>query len=114
MPTHRIQFLRRRGLDENKGYSLTFLSKETGVKRKDLQEVYDRGAGAWKTNIKSVRMKGTFKKNVNAPRSQKLSKNQWSMSRVYAFLNKLDNIMLGKRKTMNQDQDIFRKYFLKK
>jgi hypothetical protein len=32
-------------------------------------------------------MKGTFKKNVEAPMSQKLSKEQWAMARVYSFLN---------------------------
>jgi hypothetical protein len=32
-------------------------------------------------------MKGTFKKFVNAPMSQKLSKEQWAMARVYSFLD---------------------------
>jgi hypothetical protein len=32
-------------------------------------------------------MKGSFKKNVAAPRSQKLSKEQWAMARVYSFLD---------------------------
>jgi hypothetical protein len=32
-------------------------------------------------------MKGTFKKNVDAPMSQKLSKEQWAYARVYSYLN---------------------------
>jgi len=52
-----------------------------------LQEVYNRGIGAYKTNPLSVRMKGTFKKGVNAPMSQKLSKEQWAMARVYSFID---------------------------
>jgi hypothetical protein len=32
-------------------------------------------------------MKGTFKKNVKAPYSKKLSKEQWAMARVYSFLD---------------------------
>jgi hypothetical protein len=33
-------------------------------------------------------MKGTFEKGVKAPMSQKLSKEQWAMARVYSFLDK--------------------------
>ena len=113
MSTHKKQFLKRRGLDENKGYSLSFLSKETGISRRDLQKIYDRGTGAWKTNIQSVRMKGTFKKNVNAPRKKKLPKEMWAKARVYAFLNKLDRIKARKQSRMNQDCDIARKYYKK-
>jgi len=109
--THRTQFLRRQGLDTKESYSLAEISKMSGVKKSDLQEVYNRGSGAWRTNINSVRMKGTFKKNVVAPRSAKLSREQWSMARVWAFLNKLERIKEGKQKYMNQDQDIFRKYY---
>jgi hypothetical protein len=49
--------------------------------------VYNRGIGAYKTDPLSVRMKGSFKKGVNAPMSQKLSKEQWAMARVYSFLD---------------------------
>ena len=103
--THRTQFLKTHNLDTSKSYGLSALAKVSGVKRKDLQTVYNRGVGAWKTNIKSVRMKGTFKKNVDAPRSAKLTKEQWGMARVYAFLNKLDRIKEGKQKRLNQDCD---------
>jgi hypothetical protein len=62
--THRIQFLRRHGLDTNKSYGLSALAKVSGVRRSHLQKVYNRGVGAYKTNLKSVRLKGSFKKNV--------------------------------------------------
>ena len=75
--THRSQFLRRHQLDTSKSYGLSALAKVSGVARKDLQKVYNRGVGAWKTNIRSVRMKSTFKKNVDAPRSAKLTRQQW-------------------------------------
>jgi len=32
-------------------------------------------------------MKGTFEKFVNAPMSQKLSKEQWAMARCYSFID---------------------------
>jgi hypothetical protein len=84
--THRENFLRKHNL-EDKGYSLNDLSKISGYKKRTLQDVYDRGIGAYKTNPQSVRMKGTFEKGVNAPMSQKLSKEQWAMARVYSFLD---------------------------
>ena len=104
--THRIQFLRRHGLDTNKSYGLSALAKVSGVRRSHLQKVYNRGVGAYKTNLKSVRLKGSFKKNVDAPASAKLSKEQWAIARVFAFLNKLDRIKEGKQIRMNQDCDI--------
>jgi len=72
---------------KDQGYSLSALSRYSGVSHNILQQVYNRGIGAYKTNPLSVRMKGTFKKFVNAAMSQKLSKEQWAMARVYSFLD---------------------------
>ena len=84
--THRLRFLRKHRLSV-RGYSLGELSKVSNVSRPILQQVYDRGIGAYKTNPTSVRMKGTFRKGVKAPYSKKLSKEQWAMARVYSFLD---------------------------
>ena len=84
--THRANFLRKNNL-EDKGYSLNDLSKISGKSKRVLQEVYNRGIGAHSTSPLSVRMKGTFEKGVDAPMSQKLSKEQWAMARVYSFLD---------------------------
>ena len=84
--THRLRFLRKHHLAEH-GYSLSELSKTSKVSQPILQQVYDRGIGAYKTNPTSVRMKGTFRKGVRAPYSKKLSKEQWAMARVYSFLD---------------------------
>jgi hypothetical protein len=84
--THRQRFLRKYDL-EDKGYSIPELSKISGYSVGTLQEVYNRGIGAYKTNPTSVRMKGTFIKGVNASMSRKLSKEQWAMARVYSFLD---------------------------
>jgi len=84
--THKTNILKKYDL-EDKGYSLEELSKITGEPISTLQEVYNRGIGAYKTNPTSVRMKGSYKKNVKAPMSKKLSKEQWAMARVYSFLD---------------------------
>jgi hypothetical protein len=72
---------------EDKPYSLTELSKISGYSKPVLQEVYNRGIGAYKTQPSSVRMIGSYKKGVSAPMSMKLSKEQWAMARVYSFLD---------------------------
>jgi hypothetical protein len=85
--TRRENFLNKKGLSTDRSYSLKELSKFAGVPISTLQVVYNRGIGAYKTNPESVRMEGTFEKNVNAPMSMKLSKEQWAMARVYSFLD---------------------------
>jgi len=85
--THRENFLRGKGLDAGNSYSLSQLSKISGKSHSVLQQVYNRGIGAYKSDPSSVRMKGSYKKGVNAPMSMKLSKEQWAMARVYSFLD---------------------------
>jgi hypothetical protein len=95
--THREHFLKDNSLVE-RGYSLRELSKISSVPLNKLQEVYNRGIGAYKTNPSSVRLKGSYVKGVNAPMKNKLSKEQWAMARVYSFLDgnpKHDNDLRG-------------------
>jgi len=84
--THRESVLKTWKL-EDKSYSLKKLASITSVPLSTLQEVYDRGIGAYSTQPKSVRLKGSFVKNVDAPMKKKLSPQQWAMARVYSFLN---------------------------
>jgi len=84
--THRQEVLKRLKM-KDEPHSIEDLSKASGVPVKILTEVYKRGVGAYRTQPKSVRLKGSFVKNVDAPMSKKLSKEQWGMARVYSFLN---------------------------
>lgn len=90
MLTHRQSWLKKNKL-EDRSYSLSELSKISRVSMKTLQEVYNRGIGAYTAPgggvAKSVRLKGSFVKNVDAPASMKLSKEQWAMARIYSFLD---------------------------
>lgn len=72
---------------KDEGHSLDELAKASGISREVLQEVYNRGIGAYSTSPESVRMKGSYKKGIKAPMSQKLSKEQWAMARVYSFID---------------------------
>lgn len=85
--TWKQKFNKELGYDKDEPHDKEELSEITSIPIKYLDEIYDRGIGAWKTNIESVRMKDTFKKNPNVKsRSRKLPKEQWAMARVYSFL----------------------------
>jgi len=84
--THRQQWIKKNKL-EDRPYGLAELAKISKTPLKTLQEIYNRGIGAYKTQPNSVRMKGTFEKGVVAPASMKLSKDQWAYARVYSWLN---------------------------
>ena len=103
--THRQSVLKALGLPKDTTLSLDELSFKTDLPIEALQEIYNRGIGAWKTNISSVRLKD-FSKNPNLskyPRSARLGKEQWAMARVYSFVDK--------GKTFHTaDSDIARKY----
>lgn len=84
--THRENVLKHYGLPDH-SYSVQDLSMITKVPLEILQEVYNRGIGAYHTNPKSVRLSGSYVKNIKAPLKYKLSKEQWAMARVYSFLD---------------------------
>jgi len=102
MLTHKQQFNKRIRQSLNASHSLPELAKLSNISLGILKEVYERGRGAWKTNIRSVRTKGTFRKNQDLPRSKKLSAEQWGMARVYAFINKFQ------KGGLNHDLDLAR------
>ena len=99
--TNKQEWNKRHGFDKDQSHTKAQIAKVSKIPIKTLNEVYDRGIGAYKTNPQSVRMKGTFKKDVKAPMSQKLSKERWAMARVYSYVNKKEG-----RKTLNHDTDL--------
>lgn len=64
------------------------ISKKTGIPKKILDEVYDRGVGARKSNPESVRQASTGKKVGGKSLRGKMSAEQWAMSRIYSFVMK--------------------------
>lgn len=64
------------------------ISKLTGIPMSILDEVYDRGVGARKTNPESVRSVKTGKKVGGKSLRGKMSAEQWGASRVYSFVMK--------------------------
>lgn len=100
MSTNREEYLKRHKLPKDTSLSKKDISRISKIPISILDDVYDRGIGAYKSNPQSVRTK-EGKKDPSAPLSKKMSKEQWAMSRVYSFVNKLE----GKRK-LNHDTDL--------
>ena len=89
--THRLNFLRKWGLPEDTSLSLEDISTLTNIPIEALQMVFNRGVGAWKTNIESVRLKKDYSKNPDTtkyPRSSRLGKENWAFARVFSFIDK--------------------------
>jgi len=101
--TNKQDFNKRHKQPINEDNSKKDISKLSGIKMNILDEVYDRGIGAYKTNPQSVRTK-EGKKDPKAPMSKKMSKEQWGMARVYSFVNKVEG-----RKKLNHDLDLAEK-----
>jgi len=105
MITNKQMYLKKMGL-EDRSYSLPELSAISGLPLKALNAVHSRGLGAHSSNLESVRLKGSFKKNPDTgkfPAASRLSASQWAMARVYSFLNK-------GRTYETADSDIAKKY----
>ena len=99
--TNKQEWNKRHKFDKDESHSKSEIAKVSKIPKKIIDEVYERGIGAYKTNPTSVRMKGSYKKDVKAPMSKKLSKEQWAMARVYSFVNKIEG-----RKKLNHDKDL--------
>jgi hypothetical protein len=93
--SNKKQFLAKHNLPEKTMLSLEDISHLSGIPIDALILVRNRGIGAWKTNPESVRLYSTGEKVPEAPRKLKMSKEQWSAARVYAFANKSKKVYYG-------------------
>jgi len=71
MATWKEKFNKKYNHPKGASHSLSDISKETGVSKKGIQQIYNKGIGAYKTNPQSVRPNVT-------------SKEQWAYARVYS------------------------------
>jgi len=79
---------------KNEPNSKKDISNKTGIPMRILNQVFDRGVGAYKTNPKSVRP------SVKSPE-------QWGMGRVYSFA-------VGGTTRRTADKDLWQKHKNKK
>jgi len=88
MSTFKSKYNNKYGFPKNESHSVEDISKKTGIKKSILQDVYDRGIGAWKSNPTSVRSKSGAKKDSGYPLSKRMTKERWAYGRVYGFVMK--------------------------
>ena len=81
MSSNKQKFNKRYGQPLNKPNSKKDISKKTGIPMSILDQVYDRGLGAYKSNPQSVRNV----KGVKGGSGKKMSAGAWAMARVYSF-----------------------------
>lgn len=110
--TFKEKYNKRYGQALNASNSKAKIARQSGISINIINQVYDRGIGAYKNNLASVRLKGSFKKNPDLRKgaSMRLSKEQWAIARVYAFVGKA----LDKDEPQNQDLDLIAKVRKKK
>ena len=106
--TNKTEFNKRHGQPADKSNSKAEIARKSGIPKSILDDVYDRGVGAYKNNPQSVRTK-SGKKDYSAPMSRKMSKEQWAQARVYSFVNKVEG-----PKALNHDKDLAKKIKNKK
>jgi len=110
MQTNREQFLRKMSIPPTESLSLQEIGRLAKIPKEALEEVEKRGYGAYRTNLASVRLVGSFRKDPDTRRfgvKMRLSPQQWAMGRVYAFVNKSPSVYYG------ADNDIRIRYGLK-
>lgn len=93
MSTYKQKFNRKFKQPLDKSNSKANMVKLTGIPKSVLDDVYDRGVGAYTTAPSSVR-------------PQVKSAEQWAYARVYAFIMKAYGGMKGKKP---QDMDLYEK-----
>lgn len=109
MTTNRERFYKLHKIDPSISLSIDDIARISGFPKGALQESYNRGVGAWKTNPQSVRLRKDFTKNPDMkrfPRSKRLTKEQWGYARAYAFVMMTDKVFKG------ADRDIAEEYGL--
>jgi len=88
MPTNKEKFNAKYGFPKDQGHSKAEISRLTGIPMSILNQVYDRGVGARRSNPQSVRSATTGKKVGGASLKGKMSANAWGFGRIYSFTMK--------------------------
>ncbi len=106
MATFKEKFNRKHKQPLDTSNSITKISRLSGISRSILQEAYNRGVGAWKTNPSSVRNV----KGVKGGTGPKMGKEAWAFGRVYGLVMKNPK-QVGKSQP---DRDLYEKTLKKK
>ncbi len=105
--TFRDKFIKKYKLDKTASYNVKDIAKITGIKLKIIQQVYNRGVGAYKTNPTSVRSKDGDKRPSGYSVANRMTKEQWGYGRVFGFV-------MGNKKQVGKDKPDYDLFLLTK
>lgn len=105
MSTFREKYNSKHGFEKKDSHSLEDISRTTKIKKSILQQVYNRGTGAFRTNPTSVRSATGAKRSGGFPAAKRMSVEAWSFGRVYGFVMRNPK-QVGEGKP---DNDLFKK-----
>ena len=88
MATNKQKFNKKYKQPLNESNSKAKIVRLTGIPKRILDAVFDRGVGARKSNPQSVRRASDGKKVGGKSLAGKMSAEQWGMARVYSFVMK--------------------------
>ncbi len=106
MPTNKEKYNKKYGFKLKESHSIDDISKTSGIKKSILQEVYNRGVGARKSNPSSVRSL-SGKKVGGSSLKGKMSGEQWGQARIYSFV-------VGGKTQSTADKDLWEKHMKNK
>ena len=86
--TNKQKFNKKYKFKTNESHSLDEIAKITKIRKSILQQVFNRGVGARKTNPQSVRRLSDGKKVGGTSLKGKMTAEQWGISRIYSFVMK--------------------------
>ena len=105
--TYKQKFNKKHNQPLNESNSMETIAKLSGVKKSILQKVFQRGIGAYKTNIESVRLKSGKKDYSVRDPKRKMSPERWAYARVYSFVG-------GGKTQSTADKDLWEKHLKSK
>jgi len=95
--TFKGQFNKKYKQPLNKANGLNDIARLTKIKKSILQKVYNRGVGAHKSSPSSIRSKSGEKRPSGFSPSNRMTKEQWGIARVYGFV-------MGNKKQIGKGQ----------
>jgi len=105
MPTNRELFMKKYNIPPGTTLNIEDISRISKVPTSIIDEAFSRAKGAWASNIRSVRIKGSFKKDPDLrkfPRSARLTPEQWGYGRIFSLL-------MGGKTATTADSDLAKK-----
>lgn len=88
MVTNKEKYNAKFNFKKGSPHSKADISKTTGIPKRILDEIFDRGVGARKSNPESVRSATTGEKVGGKSLRGKMSAEQWGYGRIYSFVMK--------------------------